>query len=75
VPRTFRTPLVPIVPLVGIGFSIWLIASLEPVTWLRFAAWMALGFVVYFAYSRRRSVLARGVTLAPSDLGGPRQSG
>ena len=57
--RTFRTPLVPFVPLVGIGFSLVLIASLPPATWVRFAIWMAVGFLVYFAYSRRNSRLAR----------------
>jgi APA family basic amino acid/polyamine antiporter len=75
VPRTFRTPLVPLVPLVGIAFSVWLIASLEPVTWLRFAVWMALGIVVYVTYGKRHSLLARGITLAPSDTSGPREPG
>jgi APA family basic amino acid/polyamine antiporter len=58
-PRTFRCPGMPVVPLVGVGFSIWLISFLDPVTWLRFAAWFALGLVVYLAYGRRRSRLAR----------------
>jgi basic amino acid/polyamine antiporter, APA family len=57
-PRTFRTPWMPVVPLVGIGFSIWLITFLDPVTWLRFAVWFAIGLVVYFAYGYRRSALA-----------------
>ena len=58
-PRTFRTPGMPIVPLIGIGFSIWLITFLDPVTWLRFGLWFALGLVVYFGYGYRRSALAR----------------
>ena len=57
-PRTFRCPGMPVVPLVGVGFSIWLISFLDPVTWLRFAAWFALGLVVYLLYGRRRSRLA-----------------
>ncbi len=57
-PRAFRTPGMPMVPLVGIGFSIWLITYLQPVTWLRFAIWFVVGLVVYLAYSRRHSVLA-----------------
>ncbi len=57
-PRSFRTPGMPVVPLVGIGFSIWLITYLQPVTWLRFAIWFAIGLVVYLAYSRRHSLLA-----------------
>ncbi|MFF0493111.1 amino acid permease [Nocardia sp. NPDC004068] len=59
-PRTFRTPLMPVIPLVGIAFSVWLITYLEPVTWLRFAVWFVIGMIIYFAYSRRHSLLARG---------------
>lgn len=56
--RPFRTPGAPLVPLIGVGFSAWLIASLEPVTWLYTAIWVTLGLLVYFGYSRRHSVLA-----------------
>ncbi|MFI5776900.1 amino acid permease [Nocardia sp. NPDC051570] len=59
-PRTFRTPFMPVVPLVGIAFSVWLITALEPITWLRFAVWFVLGMIFYFAYSRRHSLLATG---------------
>ena len=58
-PRTFRCPGMPVVPLVGVGFSIWLISFLDPVTWLRFALWFLLGLVIYLVYGRRRSRLAR----------------
>ena len=58
-PRRFRCPGVPVVPAVGVAFSIWLITFLKPETWLRFAIWFAIGMVVYFAYSRRHSALAR----------------
>ncbi|MET9682835.1 amino acid permease C-terminal domain-containing protein [Streptomyces coeruleorubidus] len=58
-PRTFRTPWMPVVPAVGIVFSIWLITFLQWQTWARFAVWFALGLVVYFAYSYRRSEPAR----------------
>ena len=57
-PRTFRCPGMPVVPVIGVGFSIWLITFLDPVTWLRFAVWFLLGMAVYFGYSRRRSLLA-----------------
>ncbi|MCF6474784.1 amino acid permease [Nonomuraea sp. MG754425] len=56
-PRSFRTPWMPVVPGAGVLFSLWLITYLDPVTWLRFAVWFLLGLVVYFAYSRRHSVL------------------
>ena len=58
-PRTFRTPWMPFVPAVGIVFSIWLITFLQWQTWARFAVWFLLGLVIYFAYSYRKSELAR----------------
>ncbi|AKH81269.1 amino acid permease [Streptomyces sp. CNQ-509] len=58
-PRTFRCPGMPVVPLIGVGFSIWLVTFLKWETWLRFGVWFAVGMVVYFAYSYRRSELAR----------------
>jgi APA family basic amino acid/polyamine antiporter len=58
-PRTFRTPGMPVVPAIGVIFSIWLITFLQPETWLRFAAWFVVGMVVYFGYSRRKSLLNR----------------
>src|SRR6202040_1835544 len=57
--RTFRTPLVPWIPLAGIGFSLWLLSKLPTVAWERFAVWMALGLLLYFSYGRRHSVLAK----------------
>ncbi|GGX87194.1 amino acid permease [Streptomyces minutiscleroticus] len=58
-PRTFRTPGMPVVPALGVVFSLWLITFLQWQTWVRFAVWFALGLVVYFGYSYRRSALAR----------------
>ncbi|MGC9380565.1 amino acid permease [Streptomyces sp. MH13] len=58
-PRTFRTPFMPVVPALGIAFSIWLITFLQWQTWARFAVWFAVGLVIYFAYSYRKSELAR----------------
>ena len=55
--RPFRTPLVPLVPILGITFCLYLMASLPEVTWLRFFVWMAAGFVVYFRYGRFHSRL------------------
>ena len=57
--RTFRTPLVPWIPLAGIGFSLWLLSKLPAVAWERFLVWMMLGFLIYFSYSRHHSVLAK----------------
>ncbi|MGA7385162.1 MAG: amino acid permease C-terminal domain-containing protein [Methylocella sp.] len=57
--RTFQTPLVPWIPLAGIGFSLWLLSKLPAAAWERFIVWMALGLLLYFSYSRRHSVLAK----------------
>ncbi|MCB5908937.1 amino acid permease [Streptomyces pinistramenti] len=54
-PRAFRTPLVPLVPAVGVAFSLWLISNLDTVTWLRFAVWMVIGLVVYGLFGFRNS--------------------
>lgn len=58
-PRAFRTPWVPFVPLIGIGFSIWLLSMLPWHTWERFLIWMGLGLLVYFGYGIRHSKLAK----------------
>ncbi|GGP69924.1 amino acid permease [Saccharothrix coeruleofusca] len=65
-PRGFRVPLVPLVPILAIVACLWLMLNLTALTWVRFLVWMALGVVVYFAYSRRHSVLStRGATAEP----------
>ncbi|GAA3843697.1 amino acid permease [Saccharothrix violaceirubra] len=58
-PRGFRVPLVPLVPILAIIACLWLMVNLTTLTWVRFAVWMAAGVVVYFAYSRRHSLLHR----------------
>jgi APA family basic amino acid/polyamine antiporter len=57
-PRAFRTPWVPLIPLVGIGFSIWLLSELAAITWMVFLGWVGLGLLVYFGYGMRHSKLA-----------------
>ncbi|WP_020650486.1 amino acid permease [Solimonas variicoloris] len=57
-PRPFRVPAVPLVPILGMGFCGWLMLSLPGLTWVAFSIWMALGLTLYFAYSRRHSALA-----------------
>lgn len=58
-PRGFRVPLVPLVPVLAVLSCLWLMLNLSVETWLRFLVWMAIGFVVYFAYSRRNSLLRK----------------
>ncbi|MEU8612874.1 amino acid permease [Actinoplanes sp. NPDC048791] len=64
-PRSFRLPGMPVIPALGVVFSIWLITFLTPTTWLRFAVWFVIGLIVYFGYSRRHSKLNERVTEGP----------
>jgi APA family basic amino acid/polyamine antiporter len=57
-PRAFRTPWVPVVPVIGIVFSIWLLSELAAITWMVFLGWVGLGLLVYFGYGIRHSKLA-----------------
>jgi len=54
-PRPFRTPLVPLVPILGILICLGMMAFLPLDTWIRLAVWMALGLVIYFAYGKSHS--------------------
>ncbi|MEU5690501.1 amino acid permease [Actinosynnema sp. NPDC020468] len=67
-PRTFKTPGMPVVPVLGVVFSIWLITFLAPETWLRFAVWFVIGLVVYFTYSRKHSELDGPDRTPPSSV-------
>ncbi|MFV8165901.1 MULTISPECIES: amino acid permease [Mycobacteriaceae] len=57
-PRGFRVPWVPVLPIAAILACLWLMLNLTGLTWIRFLLWMAIGVVVYLAYGRRHSVLA-----------------
>ncbi|VWB93967.1 amino acid permease [Burkholderia lata] len=56
-PRAFRCPAVPLVPILAIAFCITLTAFLQATTWIAFLVWLAIGLVVYFTYARQRSHL------------------
>lgn len=56
-PRAFRTPIVPVVAGLSVLMCLYLMLNLTGETWERFVIWMAIGFVVYFAYGRRHSRL------------------
>ena len=58
--RPFRTPLVPLVPILGIVISLAMMLSLTRVTWIRLAVWLTIGMVIYFSYSRHHSRVQRG---------------
>ncbi|MEU6439805.1 amino acid permease [Streptomyces sp. NPDC047046] len=55
--RSFRTPLVPWLPIASVLASLWLMLNLPAETWLRFLIWMVLGTILYAAYGHRHSRL------------------
>ncbi len=60
-PRAFRTPFVPVVPLLGIACCVYLMLGLPWVTWARFGLWLLVGLILYVAYGHRKSKLRASV--------------
>ena len=58
VPRPFKVPLYPVIPVLGIVLCGYLMFSLPLVTWLRFVVWLVVGLTIYATYGYRRSKLA-----------------
>ncbi|MDQ0674662.1 APA family basic amino acid/polyamine antiporter [Pseudarthrobacter siccitolerans] len=56
-PRTFRLPLMPLVPAFGILSSGFLMTQLPWETWVRFLVWLIIGLAIYFFYGRRHSLM------------------
>ena len=57
--RPFRAPLVPLVPILGIAICLLLMFSLPAENWLRLVVWLGIGFLIYFGYGKKHSVMAR----------------
>jgi APA family basic amino acid/polyamine antiporter len=55
--RPFKTPFVPVVPILGIITCVVMMVSLPFDTWLRLFIWLAIGFIIYFFYGKKRSKL------------------
>ena len=58
-PRPFRTPLVPLVPILGIASCFYLMSRLPGEAWSRLFVWLAIGIAIYFLYGRNHSVVQR----------------
>jgi APA family basic amino acid/polyamine antiporter len=56
-PRPFRTPGMPLVPIIAIGACVFLMMQLPRITWIRFVLWLAIGAVIYGLYGFRHSRL------------------
>jgi APA family basic amino acid/polyamine antiporter len=59
--RPFKTPLVPLVPILGIIVSLGLMASLPLDTWIRLIVWLIIGMGIYFGYGRHHSHVQKTV--------------
>jgi APA family basic amino acid/polyamine antiporter len=80
-PRPFRCPLVPVVPILGIGLCLLLMLSLPEANWYRLIAWLFIGLVIYGLYGYRHSTLGKelrgeisthGISPAGMPLEGPK---
>ena len=59
-PRAFKTPLVPLVPILGVITCLFMMVFLPADTWIRLIVWMLIGFDIYLVYGSRHSVLGDG---------------
>lgn len=59
IPRSFKTPLVPFVPIMGIIICVYLMYALPTESWLRLAIWLLVGLAIYFVYGKKNSKLQK----------------
>ncbi len=61
-PRSFKTPMVPLVPILGIVTCLFMMVFLPMDTWIRLLVWMLIGMDIYLAYGAKHSKLGNGTT-------------
>src|SRR5215204_7073365 len=61
-PRAFKTPLVPLVPMLGVATCLFMMVFLPLDTWIRLLVWMLIGLDIYLAYGAKNSRLGNGTT-------------
>jgi basic amino acid/polyamine antiporter, APA family len=59
--RPFRTPLVPLIPILGMAISLALMSGLKALTWIRLVVWLVIGMVIYFTYGIKHSKVRLGL--------------
>jgi APA family basic amino acid/polyamine antiporter len=69
-PRGFRVPWSPVLPILSAALCVWLMLNLTTLTWVRFLVWLAIGVVIYLLYGRRRSRVA-GEMVSEVELPSP----
>jgi APA family basic amino acid/polyamine antiporter len=55
--RPFKAPMFPFTPIAGIAICLLLMFSLPAENWVRLIVWLAIGFLIYFGYGKKHSVL------------------
>jgi basic amino acid/polyamine antiporter, APA family len=65
-PRPFRTPLVPLVPILGVLFNGYMMYKLGWVNWARLIIWLGIGMAVYFMYGRKHSRIQAAIERSES---------
>lgn len=68
-PRLFTVPGGPVIPVTGILLNVVLIVTMPGTTWIAFSIWLVAGVILYFTYSRHRSVASVSETPAPLGSG------
>jgi APA family basic amino acid/polyamine antiporter len=72
-PRPYRVPWSPVLPIVGVLFALYLMHDLPLATWIRFVVWLAIGLIIYWLYGYKNSRLRRDADVVPGpDQGEPR---
>jgi APA family basic amino acid/polyamine antiporter len=62
IPRSFKTPMVPLVPILGIVTCLFMMVFLPMDTWIRLLVWMLIGMDIYLAYGAKHSKMGNGTT-------------
>lgn len=60
IPRAFKTPFVPVVPILGIAVCLFMMVFLPMDTWIRLIVWMLIGLDIYLVYGAKHSKLGNG---------------
>jgi APA family basic amino acid/polyamine antiporter len=66
-PRPYRVPWSPVLPVLGVLFALYLMKDLPLSTWIRFIVWLALGILIYFTYGYRNSRIRKAYVAEHGD--------